>query len=120
MFHKSAREVRQQAATGPAASILGVFLVLGAAGVWGGVPALAQEEGDVRWGVDEGQRIFISAGCIGCHGKSGRGGVGPDLANTELIMDSFQDQVRDPRDRMPVFPPDAISDVELSKVYSYV
>jgi hypothetical protein len=31
-----------------------------------------------------GERLFIAKGCLGCHGASGRGGVGPELARSPL------------------------------------
>ncbi|MGH7566327.1 MAG: c-type cytochrome [Gemmatimonadota bacterium] len=51
-----------------------------------------------------GERLYIGKGCLGCHGASGRGGVGPSLAGTSLAMDAFLHQLRAPRDIMPVFP----------------
>ncbi len=67
-----------------------------------------------------GERLFISSGCLGCHGASGRGGVGPDLARTPLTFEAFVDQVRNPRDLMPPFPPEAVSRDELRTIYDYV
>ncbi len=72
------------------------------------------------WGVAAGERLYISKGCIGCHGIGGRGGVGPDLASTDLLPGAFKDQVRNPRAKMPPFPEQAIDEKELSQVYAYV
>jgi len=72
------------------------------------------------WGTREGDRLYISKGCIGCHGTSGYGGVGPDLAKTVLIPDEFNQQVRNPRSQMPPFPESIITDQEISKVYAYL
>ena len=49
--------------------------------------ALAQVPGN-------GERLFIQKGCLGCHGVSGRGGAGPDLAGTALPFEQFQKQLR--------------------------
>jgi mono/diheme cytochrome c family protein len=45
-------------------------------------PALAQDP------VARGADIYIRKGCLGCHGASGRGGVGPQLARTSLTLDA--------------------------------
>ena len=65
-----------------------VFLVWVA--VW---PAAALAQTPPEVGAD----LYIRRGCLGCHGASGRGGVGPTLANTKLTVDTFTQQVRKPR-----------------------
>lgn len=42
-----------------------------------------------------GQRVFSSAGCSGCHGAAGEGGVGPKLAGGEakLTFPNVADQI---------------------------
>ena len=67
-----------------------------------------------------GERLFVTKGCLGCHGASGRGGVGPDLAGTKLSEADVLKQVRHPQKRMPAFPPEAISDDEVGKIYDYL
>jgi hydroxylamine dehydrogenase len=68
----------------------------------------------------DGERLFIAKGCLGCHGASGRGGVGPELARTALDIDAFIGQVRTPRQRMPAFPPGAVSDEELRAIHGFL
>jgi len=68
----------------------------------------------------DGNTLFISRGCLGCHGISGRGGVGPSLAHTTLTLDTFLSQVRKPRDIMPPFPPQAVSDEDVREIYAYL
>jgi hydroxylamine dehydrogenase len=68
----------------------------------------------------DGETLFIRKGCLGCHGASGRGGVGPTLAQTSLALADFQRQVREPRGRMPAFPTDAVSDAELGSIHAYL
>ena len=63
----------------------------------GGGTAFAQTQ-------DNGGRLFIQKGCIGCHGVAGHGGAGPDLAGTSLPFEAFLAQLRTPRGQMPVFP----------------
>ena len=67
-----------------------------------------------------GERLYIARGCLGCHGASGRGGVGPDLARTELSFEAFVDQIRQPRDLMPAFPERAVSPTEARAIYDFV
>jgi hydroxylamine dehydrogenase len=67
-----------------------------------------------------GERLFIAKGCLGCHGASGRGGVGPELGQTPLTLEAFLGQVRAPRSRMPPFPSEAVSDVEVREIYEYL
>jgi len=71
-------------------------------------------------GPPSGERLFIAKGCMGCHGASGRGGVGPTLAGTALPFDAFVHQLREPRGIMPTFPPEAVSRDEAQAVYDYV
>ncbi len=70
--------------------------------------------------VDRGSDLYIRRGCLGCHGASGRGGVGPPLANTKLAVDAFLNQVRHPRGIMPPFPGAVVSDAEGRAIYQYV
>jgi hypothetical protein len=67
-----------------------------------------------------GERLFIMKGCLGCHGASGRGGVGPDLGGTKLSFEDVLKQLRHPRQRMPPFPVEAVSDDEARKIYDYL
>jgi hydroxylamine dehydrogenase len=67
-----------------------------------------------------GERLFIAKGCLGCHGASGRGGVGPQLAGTALDFQGFLVQVRTPRQRMPPFPPEGVSDADARAIYEYL
>lgn len=68
----------------------------------------------------DGERLFILKGCLGCHGASGRGGVGPSLAGTTLSFEAFLRQVRTPRGIMPPFPREAVSDQELRAIHAYL
>jgi hydroxylamine dehydrogenase len=77
-------------------------------------PASAQEP------ADEGARLYIQRGCLGCHGASGRGGVGPVLANTQLPLDAFLTQVRQPRGIMPRFPESVVSAAEARQIFQYL
>ncbi len=67
-----------------------------------------------------GARLFIQKGCLGCHGASGRGGVGPALAHTSLALDAVLKQLRHPRSLMPPFPAKIVSDEDARLIYTYL
>ena len=69
---------------------------------------------------EPGGELYIKRGCLGCHGASGRGGVGPALAHTALPLDAFVKQVRQPRGIMPPFPSEAVSEPELHAIHEYL
>jgi hydroxylamine dehydrogenase len=69
---------------------------------------------------EAGADLYIRRGCLGCHGASGRGGVGPTLANTKLPVDAFTQQVRKPRGIMPPFPAQVVSDPEVRAIHAYL
>jgi len=69
---------------------------------------------------DSGAELYIVKGCLGCHGASGRGGVGPVLAATTLSAEAFLQQVRQPRQLMPVLPPEVVSDAQVAAIRSYL
>ncbi len=68
----------------------------------------------------DGERLFITKGCLGCHGASGRGGVGPELANTALGLEGFLQQLRQPRDLMPTFHAEVVSELEARAIHGYL
>lgn len=69
---------------------------------------------------NQGEHLFISKGCLGCHGASGRGGAGPDLAQTPLDFDAFLSQIRKPRAQMPAFPSEALNEQEARVIHEYL
>jgi hydroxylamine dehydrogenase len=66
------------------------------------------------------EMLYIQKGCLGCHGASARGGVGPSLAATALPLPAFLAQLRQPRGIMPAFPSEAVSDAEAEVIYGYL
>ena len=96
-----------------------IGLTLGAASLLLAGELSAQE----RAGDDDdrsGERLYISRGCLGCHGASARGGVGPALAATPLPLSAFVGQLRHPRDIMPAFPEEIVSDEEAEEIHEYL
>lgn len=83
-------------------------------------PGLAAQGPDDSADTDTGEYLYIARGCLGCHGASGEGGVGPTLARTALPVEAFMEQVRSPRGIMPAFPMTAVTDAEVRAIYGYV
>ena len=77
-------------------------------------PAGAQEANEAA------ERLYIAKGCLGCHGVSGRGGVGPELARTGLSFEAFLAQVRTPRAIMPAFPDEVVSTEDARAIHEYL
>ncbi len=79
-------------------------------------PVLAQSPdpaaGKALW---EGNDTF----CKNCHGKSGEGAFGPDLAGRGLSAAQFQHAVRTPWGVMPAFTNAQASDAELANMAAY-
>ena len=69
-----------------------------------------------------GRTLFLADGCYQCHGEQGQGGsnAGPKLAPTPLPLDAFTRQLRNPRDRMPVYSHVVLPDPDLGDVYAYL
>jgi hypothetical protein len=88
---------------------LGPFLIL----VIAAGEAMPQEAPAGEW-------LYIARGCLGCHGASGQGGVGPSLAGTSLALDVFVSQLRRPRGIMPAFPTDVVPHDEARSIHEYV
>lgn len=70
--------------------------------------------------LEEGRRLYISLGCISCHGGIGEGGTGTTLRGTPLTLKEVQDQIRTPSGMMPSYGPDKITDEQIKVIYSYI
>ena len=67
----------------------------------------------------EGKELFMTVGCAGCHGETADGtDKAPNIAGRSA--GEIQAQVRFPRDKMPPFSLDALSDENLFKIIEYV
>jgi mono/diheme cytochrome c family protein len=68
-----------------------------------------------------GQLVFTQIGCYACHGTIGQGAsTGPRLAPNPLPYAAFAQQVRQPRQDMPRFSPEFLSEQDLADIYAYV
>ncbi|MDB5461356.1 MAG: cytochrome c, mono- and diheme variant family [Caulobacteraceae bacterium] len=71
--------------------------------------------------VARGQQLFVSTGCYQCHGVQGQGSAaGPRLAPTPLPLDAFSRQLRQPRDKMPIYTEVVMPERDLADVYAYM
>lgn len=57
--------------------------------------------------------------CKSCHGKSGEGAFGPDLAGRGLSLAQFRHAVRQPWGVMPAFPEEQISEAEIAALAAW-
>lgn len=69
-----------------------------------------------------GQLLFATDGCYECHDYQGQGGqgTGPKLAPSPLPWVAFAAQVRTPRQDMPKYPVQFLSDQDLGDIYAYL
>ena len=84
------------------------------------LPALADApEGDAA----RGQALYMKNLCYTCHGTAGQGGdrgSGPRLAPNPFPWEGFAQQTRHPRESMPRYSTEFVSDAELADIYAYV
>jgi mono/diheme cytochrome c family protein len=65
--------------------------------------------------------VYTSIGCYACHGTLGQGAsTGPRLAPNPIPFAAFQQQVRQPRQDMPRYAPQFLSDQDLADIYAYL
>jgi mono/diheme cytochrome c family protein len=87
-------------------------------------PVLAQEKDKVPTGLAEnGHKAYMKYMCYTCHGTVGQGadrGTGPKLAPPPVSFATFQAQLRTPRQDMPPYRKEFVSDQELADIYAYL
>jgi ubiquinol-cytochrome c reductase cytochrome c subunit len=70
-----------------------------------------------------GKSLYMKNMCYTCHGTVGQGGdrgSGPRLAPNPFPWEAFAQQTRRPRDQMPRYPAEFVSDQDLADIYAYV
>lgn len=82
-------------------------------------PAAAQDAGDDD-GLPPAHVLYASRGCLGCHGASGAGAVGPTLARLSIPFNQFLRQLRNPRGIMPSFHSELVTDEEARAIYDFL
>ena len=101
---------------------LSAALVAVALCVGGGYAARAQDAppGDAV----EGKRLFLAVGCFLCHGRAGQGGAmngpAPILAKTQMPLEGFKGQLRQPINDMPGYSEALMSDKQVADIYAFV
>lgn len=81
---------------------------------------VACQQEEVAGKPERGAELFISLPCAGCHGATAQGQFGPTLAGTTLTFREVRQQVRNPRDKMPSFSDEQVSDDELRDIYAWL
>jgi len=72
---------------------------------------------------ERGYQAFLKYQCYTCHGTVGQGGdrgTGPKLAPNPFPWAGFELQVRTPRQDMPPYRREHMSDQDLADIYAYV
>jgi mono/diheme cytochrome c family protein len=87
-----------------------------------GSAALAQPPAKLSPAAEHGRHIFVTYGCYQCHGYQGQGSAsaGPKLAPQPLPFDAFANQLRKPRDRMPIYTAKVVSEADLNDMYAFL
>ena len=70
-----------------------------------------------------GKALYMKNLCYTCHGSVGQGGdrgSGPRIAYDVWPWEGFAQQVRRPREQMPRYPKEHVSDQDLADIYAYV
>ena len=70
-----------------------------------------------------GKGLFMKNMCYTCHGTVGQGGdrgSGPRIAYDLWPWEGFVQQVRRPRESMPRYPEEFVSNQDLADIYAYV
>ncbi len=70
-----------------------------------------------------GKAVFMKNMCYTCHGTAGQGGdrgSGPRIAYDVWPWEAFSQEVRRPRESMPRYTKEQVSDQELADIYAYV
>ncbi len=83
-----------------------VALLLAVAGT-----VVAQEPVKVA---EAGKDVYSSTSCMGCHGMSAMGGLGPPIAQTKVTDEDFATIVRKGKGMMPATPADQLSDDDMA------
>jgi mono/diheme cytochrome c family protein len=71
--------------------------------------------------VENGKRMFASAGCGACHGSQGQGtSMAPQIAPPPLELQTLIAYVRQPSSKMPPVPAATASDQDLADIYAFL
>ena len=71
----------------------------------------------------KGKSLFMKNLCYTCHGTAGQGGdrgAGPRIAPNPFPWEAFVQSTRRPRESMPRYAVEFLSDEELADIYAYL
>ena len=98
-----------------------IAVVVALAGLASSTDIALAQSAPPRGDVAHGRTIFAAYGCWQCHGYQGQGGnAGPKLAPSPLPFEAVDNQLRKPRDRMPVYTHATTSDQDVADIYAYL
>ena len=69
---------------------------------------------------ETGRELFFANGCSACHGDNGEGLIGPTIAQTGFSLAQVVGQYRTPRQAMPAFGADRVSDQDVAHIYVWL
>jgi ubiquinol-cytochrome c reductase cytochrome c subunit len=69
-----------------------------------------------------GQHLYTLYGCYQCHGfvGQGAGATGPRIAPNPMAYNRFEQQIYEPRDLMPRYPREFVSEQDVADMYAYL
>jgi len=85
--------------------------------------ALFAQDKSPAGSVERGYQAYMKYQCYTCHGTVGHGadrGTGPRLAPDPFPYEAFAAQTRSPRQDMPAYRKQFLSDQELADLYAYI
>jgi ubiquinol-cytochrome c reductase cytochrome c subunit len=86
-------------------------------------PAIEAQEKAPEGSAERGYQVYMKYQCYACHGTVGHGadrGTGPKLAPNPVSYATFVAQMRTPRQDMPAYRKQFVSDQELADMYAYL
>ena len=72
---------------------------------------------------ERGYQIYLKVQCYTCHGTIGHGGdrgSGPAIAPNPLPYEAYESEMRTPRQTMPAYRKEFLSDQDLADIYAYL
>jgi mono/diheme cytochrome c family protein len=90
--------------------------------IFGAFAVFAQEQAPAG-SAERGYQAYMKYQCYTCHGTVGQGadrGTGPKLAPSPISFEGFVRQLRAPRQDMPAYRKQFVSEQEVADIYAYL
>jgi len=85
---------------------------------------VAQAQDAPKGDATNGKKVFLAAGCMYCHGRSGQGGAmnypAPPLAKTEVPFEGFKSVLRQSLRDMPAYVEAIMPDQDVADIYAFL